>query len=361
MRVFVTGGTGLLGNTVIRTLRERGHEVSAFVRSEPEADVFAGLDVTLVHGRLVPDADGPDADGPDADGPDAGRSNDAPAPDDPVDRAIAQSDGVVHAAAMIHLGWKKIDESMWVNCESTRRIIQSCIRHAKKLAYVGTVNAIALGSPQTIADETTPLDHAGGQVQCAYVRSKRASLELVRRCIADGLQTVILHPGFMLGPWDWKPSSGRMMLEVGTGWKPIAPSGGCSLCDSRDVAAGVIAALQSDSPNGREFILAGHNWTYKKLWTEMAKRMGTRPPIRAAGPGMEYLAGLAGDFWGRVTGVEPDVNSAGVAMSSQYHWYSSRRAEAELGYQIRDADETLDTAAEWIRDRFVLPGKVETS
>ncbi|WP_182866697.1 NAD-dependent epimerase/dehydratase family protein [Rhodopirellula sp. JC639] len=357
MRVFVTGGTGLLGNTIIRTLGERGHQVSAFVRSEPDADVFAGLDVSLVHGRLVPDTVGADADG--ADTEQATDIEDSS--DDPVDQAIAQSDAVVHAAAMIHLGWHRIDESMLVNCESTRGIIQSCIRHAKKLAYIGTVNAIALGSPHTIADETTPLDHAGGQVQCAYVKSKRASLELVRRSIADGLETVILHPGFMLGPWDWKPSSGRMMLEVGRGWKPIAPSGGCSLCDSRDVAAGVVAALQSDCPNGREFILAGHNFTYKKLWTEMANRMGTRPPIRAAGPGMEYLAGLAGDFWGRVTGVEPDVNSAGVAMSSQYHWYSSRRAESELGYQIRPADETLDAAAEWIRERFVLPAKAETS
>ena len=152
-----------------------------------------------------------------------------------------------------------------------------------------------------------------------------------------------------------------MMLEVGTGWKPIAPSGGCSLCDSRDVAAAVVSALKSDLDSGREYILAGHNWTYLKLWTEMAVRMGARPPIRRAGPGMEYLAGIAGDFWTRITGNEQDVNSAGVAMSGQYHWYSSRRAVEELGYQIRDAEDTLDDARDWIRDRFVLPQKSAAS
>ncbi|MDV6029778.1 MAG: NAD-dependent epimerase/dehydratase family protein [Phycisphaera sp. RhM] len=365
MRVFVTGGTGLLGNTVIRQLNERGDSVLALVRSEPDAEVFAGLDVKLVHSPLVPPTSESDGqlDGQSAGEP-AGKStadSTADPLDDPVDQAIAECDAVVHAAAMIHLGWHQMEQSMRVNRDGTRRIVQSCIRHAKKLAAIGTVNAIALGSPHTIADETTPLEHAGGQIPCAYVQSKRASVEVIRQAIPDGLKTVILHPGFMLGPWDWKPSSGRMMLEVGSGWKPIAPSGGCSLCDSRDVAAGVIAALDADCPNGREFILAGHNWTYEKLWTEMAKRMGTRPPIRSAGPGIEYLAGLAGDFWGRVTGREPDFNSAGVRMSSQYHWYCSRRAETELGYRIRDAQETLDAAGEWIRDRFVLPSKAVAS
>lgn len=345
MRVFVTGGTGLLGNTVIRQLRQAGDQVVALVRSDPDPEVFDGLDVYLIHTELIrPEA-------PPGEPPEDGENA---ADDDALERAIDECDAVVHAAARIHLGWKHVDESMRVNREGTRRVVEACLQSGKRLIYVGTVNAIALGSRRTVADETTPLSHAGGQIECAYVKSKRASLDVIRQAVARGLDTAVIHPGFMLGPWDWKPSSGRMMLEVGSGWKPIAPSGGCSLCDSRDVAAGVIAALKSDLPSGREYILAGHNWTYEKLWTEMATRMGKRPPIRAAGPGMEYLAGLAGDFWTRVSGKEPDINSAGVAMSGQFHWYSSKRAEDELAYQIRDAAETLDDSAAWIRDRFVL-------
>lgn len=344
MRVFVTGGTGLLGNTVIRELCDRGEQVLAHVRSAPDPPVFQGLDIELVHAPLIPAATPPDDQA----------ANDQ-ATEDLIEEAISRCDAVVHAAAKIHLGWKQMEESMRVNVEGTRRIAQACLRQQKRLVYIGTVNAIAVGGPQTIADETTPLEHAGGQVPCAYVVSKRASLQLIHDLVAQGLDAVVLHPGFMLGPWDWKPSSGRMMLEVGTGWKAIAPSGGCSLCDSRDVARAVVAAIGTDCPSGREYILAGHNWTYKKLWTEMAKRMGTRPPLRAAGPGMEYLAGLVGDLRTRLLGTEVDVNSAGVQMSSQYHWYSSHRAETELAYQFRDAEETLDASAEWIRSRFVLP------
>ena len=186
-------------------------------------------------------------------------------------------------------------------------------------------------------------------------RASGASVQVVQKAVSQGLDAVIVHPGFMLGPWDWKPSSGRMMLEVASGWKPLSPAGGCSVCDSRDVAAGILAAMESNCEPGREFILAGHNWTYQELWTAMAKRMGVRGPLRSAGPGMQFLAGMAGDFWTRLSGKEPDFNSAGVKMSSQFHWYDSKRAVEELGYQNRDAEESINDAGEWIRQRFILP------
>jgi dihydroflavonol-4-reductase len=342
MRVFVTGGTGLLGNTVIRELSNRGDEIVALVRADPDPEVFAGLNVELVCDELPGSASDP---------PDDGNSVST----DLIDEAIAGCDAVVHSAAMIHLGWKRMEQSIDVNARGTERIARSCLRHGKRLVQVGTVNAIALGSPHVFADETTPLEHAGGQVECAYVVSKRLSVNVVRDLATEGLDAIIVHPGFMLGPWDWKPSSGRMMLELGKGWKPVAPSGGCSLCDARDVAAAVVRALQVNCQSGREYILAGHNWSYRKLWTEMATRMGKRPPLRAAGPGIEYLAGLAGDAWTWISGKEADLNSAGIAMSAQYHWYDSSRAARELGYTIRDAAETLDAAGEWIRGRFLLP------
>jgi len=289
MRFFVTGGTGLLGNTVIRQLCRDGDSVAALVRSDPDPAVFEGLDLERVWSPLVPEAAAPDrsesqpnADPSDEDAPDA------------IDRAIADCDCVIHSAALIHLGWRQRETSLRVNRDGTRRIVQACLRHDKKLVLIGTVNVLAVGSPQTVADEQTPRDHAGGQVECSYVLSKRAAVDEVNRGVADGLQAVIVHPGFMLGPWDWKPSSGRMMLELSRGWKPLAPSGGCSLCDARDVAAGVVSAARRSLPSGRQYILAGHNWDYHRLGSEMARRMQSRPPMRRAGPGIQYLAGLAG-------------------------------------------------------------------
>jgi len=138
------------------------------------------------------------------------------------------------------------------------------------------------------------------------------------------------------------------MLGVGRSWKPFAPPGGCSLCDSRDVAAGTIAAAEARVETGREYILAGHNMSYLDLWTEMASRMGARAPITTAGPALLSLAGRVGDLWAKLAS-EGDLNSAATKMSRQFHYYDSSRAASELGYQIRPAAESLDAAADWIK------------
>ena len=165
---------------------------------------------------------------------------------------------------------------------------------------------------------------------------------------------MIVHPGFMLGPWDWKPSSGRMMLEVGRTWRPLAPAGGCSVCDSRDVAKTTIDALTRGGEAGRQFILAGHNLSYMQLWTEMAARMGRRPPMMRLGPAQRWIGSCGGDLWARLSGKEGDVNSAAIKMSTMYHWHDSSRTIAELGYQMRDYRESLDASAEWIKTHHAL-------
>jgi len=330
MRIFVTGGTGLLGNTILRQLNDSGSELLSLVRGAPNDpagggsydQVFEGIETEFACGDLLDR--------------------------DVIDQAISQCDAVIHSAGLIHVGWKRLDESMRVNRDGTKNIVDACLRHDRKLVHVGTVDTLAVGTRDSPADESTPLDNAGGKTPCSYVLSKRAGVDVVLSAVKQGLRAVIVHPGFMLGPWDWKPSSGRMMLEVGRSWKPIAPSGGCSLCDSRDVAAATIYAIEADVDQGRQYILGGENVSYFDLWTEMARRMGTRQPIIPAGPAQEWIAGVAGDLWSVVAG-EGDLNSAGVKMSGLFHCYDSSRARAELRYENRPSTESLDASADWIQ------------
>jgi dihydroflavonol-4-reductase len=171
--------------------------------------------------------------------------------------------------------------------------------------------------------------------------------------MAKGHQAAIVHPGFMLGPWDWKPSSGRMILEVAKRWTPLAPAGGCSVCDVRDVAQGVLAVLER-SAFGRQFILAGDNLTYFDLWNRFAKALGKTGPLTTLRLPGQWLAGLFGDTISRFMSQESDLNSAAIRMSSQYHWYSSQKAMRELDYQPRPAQEAIRAAIDWFQQRRYL-------
>jgi dihydroflavonol-4-reductase len=67
------------------------------------------------------------------------------------------------------------------------------------------------------------------------------------------------------------------------------------------------------------------------------------------------VAGSLGDALGKLTGKEPLINSAAIAMSSQYHWYSSQLAIDQLDYRIRPVSHSIADAIEWMRQHKMIP------
>jgi dihydroflavonol-4-reductase len=321
MRIAVTGATGLLGNNVTRLALGRGIQVVAISRNSTSARSLEDLKLQKL------DADITDFDS--------------------LDRIDGKLDAVIHSAAHIHIGWSQRQQGIQTNKNGTANAIRLAQKHQARLIHVSTVNTLAIGSADRIVDEQTPGD---GQVPCTYVVSKRSAEQEVRQAIQQGGDAVIVYPGFMLGPWDWKPSSGRMIMDLRKGAPPLAPSGGCSICDPRDVADAILQAI-AKAPGGSRYILAGENWTYFQLWREITKQFGARGPwtfLRRPG---QIAAGSIGDLLGKLTGKEPLVNSAAIAMSSQYHWYSSQLAIDQLDYRIRPVDESIADAIDWMRQQ----------
>ena len=90
------------------------------------------------------------------------------------------------------------------------------------MVYVSTINTLGVGLRDRLADEEWV---AGPNVPCPYVLSKQAAERSVREQIERGLDASIVHPGLMFGPWDWKPSSGRMLIEVVQRFTPAGAGG----------------------------------------------------------------------------------------------------------------------------------------
>ncbi len=206
---LVTGATGLVGNNVVRRLLDRGWQVRALVRSGRSVQdrSLAGLPIDLVRGSLE----------------DAGS----------LRQATAGVDAVIHSAAMVHCGWRHAAEMHRVNVEGTRLVAQAARQAGARLVHVSSVDAIGLRDDGLPADEETP---PGGMVECPYVVTKRLAEAEVLREVDRGLEAVIVNPVYMIGPWDWKPSSGRMLLEVGSGKGLFAPPGANDFVDVRDRA-----------------------------------------------------------------------------------------------------------------------------
>ena len=152
----------------------------------------------------------------------------------------------------------------------------------------------------------------------------------------------------MLGPNDWRPSSGEMLLFVAKTPLFLVAAGGCSVVDVRDVADGIVHSIKKGK-RGEKYILGGENITYMDLWTRMAKTVGCRPPKMKLGSFLAKVSGSAGDLISKFCKQELQLNSAVVQMGQMLHWYSSQKAIDELGYAPGDIDIAIEDAWKWFQ------------
>lgn len=316
MKYLVTGATGLLGNNIVRTLLAAGDQVRVLARAASDSRPLAGLEIERFEGDV----------------------RDAAA----VAAACRNVDAVIHSAGHVRIGWTELDLHWAINVEGTRNVAAAARAAGARLVHVSSTNALRLGKLYEPANEE---EGGPGMLELPYVLSKREAERVVLREVDEGLWAAIVNPTTMFGPWDWKPSSGQMILEVSR-FAPWAPTGAQNFGDARDVAAGAIAAVKLGQ-SGRRYILGGHNLTFFEAWRQIAGLAGKRGPFLPMGPAFRAVASAYCNAVTRLTGHERAGNSAALAMGRLSHCYSSARAQRELGYTIRPFDETLRDAWAW--------------
>ncbi len=320
LRLLVTGATGLLGNNLARIAAALGDDVTTLSRSSHDHPSLVGIGGKHIRADLCD-------------------------PDLSERLAGLEFDCVIHSAAMIHIGWRRQSESLLVNQGGTQKIVDWARDRRIRGIYVSTVNTLPIGAPNSPRTEKCVGD---GQIASAYVVSKRAAQQVIDRAVEDGQDWYSVFPGFMLGPYDWQLSSGRMVLALRR-FQPWAPSGGCSVCDPRDVASGMLR-LAREGATERRYILAGENLTYFELWSRIANRLGTRPPAVAMRRPARVIGPILADALSLLRREESDFNSAAIRMGQQHHYYSSELANRHIEYKSRPAEDSIQDAIQWLRE-----------
>lgn len=320
--ILVTGAAGLLGNNILRLAAERGVPARAWLRGGGALITLDGL---------------------------PGQPFMADIASQPFENAFGSVTAVVHCAARVGIGRRDHAAFERDNVQATARLAQACRERGVRLVFVSTVDTLRWGTRADPADETS-VDEATRD--STYASSKRRAEALVAEEMHRGLDAVIVHPAFLVGPWDWKPSSGRLLLAAVRGPVAIAPPGGNDFCHAAAVAATLLdlATAPSRPPSDR-YILSGEALTYAEAFRMMRKVAGKVPAVITAPAPLVRAAGLAGDALATITGREPSVNSAAADAACRPHHFSSARAMAEIGYRPRPAEEAFRDAWTWFRQR----------
>ena len=101
---------------------------------------------------------------------------------------------------------------------------------------------------------------------------------------------------------------------------------------------------------GERYILGGDNLSLCELLTEIARLVGRAPP-RLCLPANALLpvAFVAEAFARLRVGAEPLITRDGVRLARKPMYFTSAKAERELGYRSRPATEALRDAIAWYR------------
>jgi len=324
MKTFITGASGFVGSAVLRRLIEEKHNVVALVRPSSNKSNLEGLPVEIVTGDLT----------------------------DPNSfaAALVGCDCLFHVAADYRLWVPKPAEMYESNVTGTRNLMLAAAKAGvERIVYTSSVATLGLNSDGALADESTPVtlsDMIGH-----YKRSKFLAEAEVKRLVEEqNLPAVIVNPSTPVGPRDIRPTpSGRVIIDAASGRIPAYVDTGLNLVDVDDVAVGHLLALHRGSI-GRRYILGAQNMTLKEFLTEVAVIAHQSPPrVRLPQSLILPIAYLA-EGWARLTGSgEPLITVDGVKLSKKKMFFSSERAERELGFRPGPVEEALRNAVNWFR------------
>lgn len=314
MKVFVTGGTGFIGGTVVRQLRERGDDVVCLVRSPEKAAKAADLGAELVSGDL----------------------GDVAA----MCSGMEGCDAVVHAAAMYEVGIPaKQHPAMWeANVAGTEHVMSAALEaKVPRIVYVSTCGVFG-NTHRKVVDET--YEHPGREFTSYYEETKLEAHRIVKRMTAEqSLPAIIVQPGGVYGPDDTSQVA-DLLQEFFAGKLPLLPFPEFGICMTHveDIAGGILLALDKGRL-GETYVLSGPVTTMREAVETVAAVSGRKAPKRAMPvPLMKALTPI-GPLVGKLMGQPPNLRELISSADGVTFWASHEKASRELGYAPRGMEE----------------------
>ncbi|HWX48541.1 MAG TPA: hopanoid-associated sugar epimerase [Roseomonas sp.] len=321
--VLVTGGSGFLGSAVLRVLAARGVRLRALVRPSSPSANLAGLDCEVVRGDLTE--------------PDSLRA------------ALRGMRCLLHVAADYRLWAPDPSVLMRVNVEGTRALMRAALEAGvERIVHTSSVATLKVAGATAPVDETAA--QAPEEAIGAYKRSKTLAERVVEEMVAqEGLPAVIVNPSTPIGPRDIRPTpTGRMILDAARGRIPAFVDTGLNFAHVDDIAAGHLLALERGRI-GERYILGGQNLLLRELLAEIARRTGRPAPRFELPRAPLFPIALGAEAVARLTGREPLLTRDGLRMSRYRMFFTSAKAERELGYRARPYEEGVADALAWFR------------
>ncbi|MCX7985829.1 MAG: NAD-dependent epimerase/dehydratase family protein [Bacteroidales bacterium] len=319
MKVFVTGGTGFIGEKLIRHLLNKGFEVNALYRSEKKKNQLGLVQVNWIQGDITDESC--------------------------LNRGMEGCDAVFHVAAYAVAWEEHPGDFRKYNVQGTVNVMNAALNNKiKKVVFTSTAGIFGPSFHGTINEKSvSPIPHFTG-----YERSKaEAEYVIINEYIKKkGLNVVIVNPTRVFGPGALNQSNSTtlMIKKYIEGKWHFLPGDGRAIGNYAfidDVVEGHLQALEKGR-TGENYILGGENISYQKFFdivSQVSNKKYRLIPIPVT-----LMLGVAYCFVGLnkiYSRFLPPITPAHVSKFS-YNWETScNKAINELGYKITPFEQAV--------------------
>lgn len=329
--ILVTGSTGLVGAHLLYKLTSNNEKVRAIYRNEVKLENVKNVFSTYTDDYKKH-----------YDAIEWVQANilDIPA----LTKAFKNITYVYHCAAFVSFEPNKYQLLRRTNIEGTANIVNLCISNSViKLCYVSSIATIGNNlNNDPITEKTDWNPEADNSV---YAITKYGAEMEVWRGTQEGLDTVIVNPGVILGAGIWHYGSGSLFKKAHKGLKYYT-SGTIGVIFIEDVISIMIQLLKSDIKNER-FILVAENWTYKQFLQTLAKAVNSKIPKKLASNNLLQFAWRLDWFKHKITGKRRKLTKQIVNSLTSETNYSSDKVKNKLNYIFKDINISIINVGNW--------------
>jgi len=262
--ILVTGGTGLVGSHLLFELTKADQNIRALYRRtetiEKVKTIFSyyldNIDIQFKKIEWV-QAD----------------LNDVPK----LNAAFEGVSHVYHCAALISFAPNDYAQLNKTNTEGTANIVNLCISHSiQKLCYVSSVATMGV-DPHKITEETT---WKSEDIKNVYAITKHNAEMEVWRGIQEGVPSVIVNPGLILGAGFFNSGSGLLFKIIHKGLR-YKTEGITGYVGVNDVVESMILLMNSGHTS-EQYILVSDTLSFGDFTKLMSNALGVRSPKKTA-------------------------------------------------------------------------------
>lgn len=253
--VLVTGASGFVGSHLVAYLSAQGLQVRALYNNTPPSDKLQALKgVSWQQCDLLDVYD--------------------------VEDAMKDVGEIYHCAAIVSFKKSDKEQLLHFNVESTANVVNEALEQGvRRMVYVSSI--ASLGRSKQGQDITEEEQWEESRYNSVYAESKHLAELEVWRGQGEGLEAVVINPGIILGEGNWETGSASLVRMIHKEF-PYYTAGTNAWVDVKDVARVMYVLMNSDI-KGERFVVSAGNYSYKDVFTILAKAMGRKPPHKRAG------------------------------------------------------------------------------